>query len=236
MSTIKLKHSGGNSVSLNPPTSAPTSSEVAFKLPNADGSANQVIKTDGSGNLAFVTPHWVHGTETALNGSNVVIENGVPDGASHIRYLLRYVSVSGGSGASQPFIQVELNNNGTIKNSNWLGASTTTRNGSPQISGSTDRTDGLTLWNGYTNGNNTLFGVVNIYRIGTNGSDGTNYYVDFQGYGNSISTGYDATHSGQAYFELGTGSTDYVSGLRLSTGSGSVSFDNGYVQQSYLLS
>jgi len=51
--SIKLKHSGGNSVSLNPPTSAPTSSEVAFKLPNADGSANQVIKTDGSGNLSF---------------------------------------------------------------------------------------------------------------------------------------------------------------------------------------
>ena len=55
MSTIKLKHSGGNSVSLNPPTSAPTSSEVAFKLPNADGSANQLLKTDGSGNLGWAT-------------------------------------------------------------------------------------------------------------------------------------------------------------------------------------
>jgi len=55
MSAIKLKHSGGNSVSLNPPTSAPTSSDVAFKLPNADGSANQLLKTDGSGNLAFAT-------------------------------------------------------------------------------------------------------------------------------------------------------------------------------------
>jgi hypothetical protein len=54
MSSIKLKHSGGNSVSLNPPTSAPTSSDVAFKLPNADGSAGQVIKTDGSGALSFV--------------------------------------------------------------------------------------------------------------------------------------------------------------------------------------
>jgi hypothetical protein len=54
MSSIKLKHSGGNSVSLNPPTSAPTSSEVSFKLPNADGSANQVIKTDASGNLSFI--------------------------------------------------------------------------------------------------------------------------------------------------------------------------------------
>ena len=53
MSKLKLVHSGGNSVSLNPPTSAPTSSEVAFKLPNEDGSANHFLKTDGSGNLSF---------------------------------------------------------------------------------------------------------------------------------------------------------------------------------------
>jgi hypothetical protein len=55
MSSIKLKHSGGNSVSLNPPTSAPTSSEVAFKLPQSDGSANQVLQTDGNGNLSWVS-------------------------------------------------------------------------------------------------------------------------------------------------------------------------------------
>ena len=55
MSSIKLKHSGGNSVSLNPPTSAPTSSEVAFKLPTSDGSAGQVLTTDGSGNLSWVS-------------------------------------------------------------------------------------------------------------------------------------------------------------------------------------
>ena len=52
---IKLVHSGGNSVSIAVPTSNPSSSEVAFKLPQADGSANQVLKTDGSGNLAFTT-------------------------------------------------------------------------------------------------------------------------------------------------------------------------------------
>ena len=51
--SIKLKHSGGSAVSLHPPTSAPTSSDVQFKLPTADGSANQVLKTDGSGNLSF---------------------------------------------------------------------------------------------------------------------------------------------------------------------------------------
>ncbi len=50
---IKLVHSGGNSVSLAVPTSNPSASEVEFKLPGSDGSANQVLKTDGSGNLSF---------------------------------------------------------------------------------------------------------------------------------------------------------------------------------------
>ena len=52
---IKLVHSGGNSVSIAVPTSAPSASEVEFKLPQSDGSANQLLKTDGSGNLGFVT-------------------------------------------------------------------------------------------------------------------------------------------------------------------------------------
>jgi len=53
MSKISLKHSGGNVVSLNSPTNAPSAADVAFKLPNADGSAGQFMKTDGSGNLSF---------------------------------------------------------------------------------------------------------------------------------------------------------------------------------------
>ena len=53
MSKISLKHSGGNVVSLNSPTNAPASADVAFKLPNADGTNGQVLKTDGSGNLSF---------------------------------------------------------------------------------------------------------------------------------------------------------------------------------------
>ena len=55
MSKISLKHSGGNVVSLNSPTSAPTSADVAFKLPNADGTSGQAIVTDASGNLSFAT-------------------------------------------------------------------------------------------------------------------------------------------------------------------------------------
>ena len=63
--SIKLKHSGGNAVSLHPPTSAPTSSDVQFKLPTADGSAGQVLQTDGSGNLSWVTPATTNGITMA---------------------------------------------------------------------------------------------------------------------------------------------------------------------------
>ena len=54
MSQIKLLHSGGNGVILSAPTSNP-SSDVTFKLPQADGSANQLLKTDGSGSLGWAT-------------------------------------------------------------------------------------------------------------------------------------------------------------------------------------
>ena len=76
MSKISLKHSGGNVVSLNSPTSAPTSADVAFKLPNQDGSANEFLKTDGSGNLSFgtVTDNntWVK-LATTTDSSNVSV-------------------------------------------------------------------------------------------------------------------------------------------------------------------
>ena len=104
MSSLKLKHSGGNSVSLNPPTSAPTSSEVAFKLPTSDGSANQVLTTDGSGNLSWVTlptagvtqyDIWRITSNLALATSGTIISANWerPDDATAAAYI--------GSGMSQ---------------------------------------------------------------------------------------------------------------------------------------
>tara|TARA_R100000329_G_scaffold150256_1_gene142687 strand:+ start:782 stop:1411 length:630 start_codon:yes stop_codon:yes gene_type:complete len=52
MSQIKLLHSGGNGVILSAPNSNP-SSDINLKLPQADGSSGQFLKTDGSGNLSF---------------------------------------------------------------------------------------------------------------------------------------------------------------------------------------
>ena len=64
MSNIKLVHSGGNSVSLTTPDSNPAANRT-FKLPGADGSAGQFLKTDGNGALSFAT--------VATNTSNVKV-------------------------------------------------------------------------------------------------------------------------------------------------------------------
>ena len=53
--SIKLNAQSGGSVALDAPTQTTSSADLTFKLPVADGSANQVLKTDGSGNLSFAT-------------------------------------------------------------------------------------------------------------------------------------------------------------------------------------
>ena len=55
MSNLNFLHSGGNKVTLSAPASNP-SSDITFKLPQADGSSGQFLKTDGSGALSFATP------------------------------------------------------------------------------------------------------------------------------------------------------------------------------------
>ena len=56
MAEVKIAaDSGGGSVGLVGPASTTSNAAVQFKLPVADGSAGQVLKTDGSGNLSWVT-------------------------------------------------------------------------------------------------------------------------------------------------------------------------------------
>ena len=55
MSNLNFLHSGGNKVTLSAPDSNP-SSDVNLKLPQADWSNGQFLKTNGSGALSFATP------------------------------------------------------------------------------------------------------------------------------------------------------------------------------------
>ena len=67
--TIKLNGSTAGSVALDAPASTTGNADINFKLPVADGSAGQVLKTDGSGNLSWTTP------SVSLFSSYAVIED-----------------------------------------------------------------------------------------------------------------------------------------------------------------
>lgn len=101
---------GNNAIILKAPTTN-LASDVTFVLPDADGSAGQVMKTDGSGNLSFVnqtaatsrggvysysgystsvtessTFYYQFPTSTATSSSNTMISSFVGQGISHGTY------------------------------------------------------------------------------------------------------------------------------------------------------
>ena len=53
--SIKLNAQSGGSVALDAPTQTTSSEDNVYKLPVADGTAGQVLTTDGSGNLSWVS-------------------------------------------------------------------------------------------------------------------------------------------------------------------------------------
>ena len=53
MSSFNLTETGGGSNTVGVSAPASISSNFVLKLPAADGSANQVIKTDGSGTVSY---------------------------------------------------------------------------------------------------------------------------------------------------------------------------------------
>ena len=73
MSEINFLHSGGNKVTLTTPDTNPSTNPV-FKLPQADGSAGDLLKTDGSGALSFGTPF--SNKNLAINGAMEIAQRG----------------------------------------------------------------------------------------------------------------------------------------------------------------
>jgi len=70
MSELNLTHSNGYKVKLTTPDTL--AANKTFKLPGADGSSGQFLKTDGSGALSFATPTSI---TTASGTMTIRIEN-----------------------------------------------------------------------------------------------------------------------------------------------------------------
>jgi hypothetical protein len=85
MAEVKIAaDSGGGSVALKGPASTTGNAAVSLKLPVADGSSGQYLKTDGSGQLSFnpgkpnILEQFYHpcdGSTIATSGGNVTLPN-----------------------------------------------------------------------------------------------------------------------------------------------------------------
>mgnify|MGYP003136184334 CR=1 FL=1 len=119
MSQIKLTaDSGGGTTSLKAPSSTTSNADVVLKLPVADGSSGQVLKTDGSGQLSFTSNA---GTTINNNGSNRIITGSgtanTLEGEANLTYNGSGITLTG----TNPYIDIVDSNNDSdfsIKNDN----------------------------------------------------------------------------------------------------------------------
>ena len=191
------------------------------------GTSGQVLQSQGSGSaVQWATPSlWTHGTRTDISGSDGYTFTGVPDGASHIRYNISYCSPS----EQQQFnLRLEKSTTGGSKSiitSGYQSYSTYTYQGAY---GGGGKTTSVELWKGMTNATNKMFGTLDIYRLGSNG---TGYLLNHVGFVNYNDGTMYTTTQANGYVDLGSSSTDFISGARFYLNGGTI--DGGYASQSY---
>ena len=100
--SIKLNAQSGGSVALDAPTQTTSSADLTFKLPVADGSAGQVLKSDGSGNLGFTSlvsgitelDMWYLHTNHSADATSIILGRSDSSTANRITNLSSNLRVS----------------------------------------------------------------------------------------------------------------------------------------------
>ena len=104
MSEINLTHSNGNKVKLTTPDTLAASE--TFKLPGADGSTGQFLKTDGSGALSFAT------VDTSIADGSITaakLAAGVGGKIVQVKYKRGGVTTTSNSGGWTDSVESGLN-------------------------------------------------------------------------------------------------------------------------------
>ena len=104
MSELNLTHSNGNKVKLTTPDTLAASE--TFKLPGADGSTGQFLKTDGSGALSFAT------VDTSIADGSITaakLAAGVGGKIVQVKYKRGGVTTTSNSGGWTDSVESGLN-------------------------------------------------------------------------------------------------------------------------------
>ena len=209
--TIKLNGSSSGSVSIDAPASTTGGADVALTLPVNDGDANQVLQTNGSGTLSWVSPIHQYAATSTSGATNYTWES-IPAGWKRITLVVAAVSLSG----SDRFL-IELGGS-SYYTSNYLCTSGFIA-GTGSNANEYERTDSFMI---YTNGAaNTIGGIAHICP-GDTGTSAT-YAFSWRG------TNATSASFGGGYL---TGVTDDITKVKIRT-SGTNTFDAGTVSLMY---
>ena len=166
MSNLNFLHSGGNKVTLSTPDNNP-SSDLTLKLPQADGTNGQFLKTNGSGALSFATPSYTqtyteYSTQT-MSGANsyAITITGDPKVFEVSLFEVRHVN--------SQYIMYRLSNSSSETSSGYYDISTYFRydHGSNGTSRGTNQGQGCLVNYAFNGVNNLITGKAIFTRVGT---------------------------------------------------------------------
>jgi len=83
----------------------------AYTLPTSDGSANQVLQTDGSGSLSFATAGGAHTLISTTNVTSGVAQIDISLSGTYEKYLLTYINVVA-SGDTNEVLRLRVSDDG----------------------------------------------------------------------------------------------------------------------------
>jgi len=163
--TIKLNGSTAGSVALDAPASTTGNADIAFKLPVADGSANQLIQTNGSGQLSFATVNTdYYASEETVDLSTVGAGNKTFNFTNDPKKI--EVTMYRGRYANSNTWRMRLRVGSSDHNSGYNDISHTAEsNNTVNTARSLNQSSWEMVNSGWTGGNNLITGTMNITRI-----------------------------------------------------------------------
>ena len=164
MSELNLTHSNGNKVKLTTPDTL--AANKTFKLPGADGSSGQFLKTDGSGALSFataVTSTYTEYSTQTVGGANSYATTITGDPKV---FEVSLFEVRHGNAAN---IMYRLSNSGAETTSGYYDISSYFRHdhGSNGTSRGVNQGQGCLVNYGFNGANNLMTGKAIFTKVGT---------------------------------------------------------------------
>jgi hypothetical protein len=216
--TLRLNGSTSGYTEIDAPAVAGSNTLI---LPTGNGSAGNILGTDGAGNLSWVNGRMVRGTAVASTSGTSIDFTSIPSWAKRITIVFDGLSLTPGA-AIYPLFQ--LGDSGGIENTGYSSYSTVS---SKDISSGIVTIDAILNTSGFV----YYWGQAASFRYGTvtfSNVDGNTWISTHVGAGAIAATAIGSTHGGGTKTLSGT-----LDRVRVTTTNGTDTFDAGSINILY---